>query len=155
MSKKYFLYPGMVLMILIFLGFSFLYSAAELDFTNPEAVANRFLESLRIDDYSSIIDLMTEEQKKDFLPVTEEKLKAVERLFSRDKKKANQITTVSELRKVTTFSGKPGIAAKVTKDGNDVYAVILCQEGEKYYYDSSYTLSADLYKNLELIKKIK
>jgi hypothetical protein len=127
----------------------------ELNRSDPEKVANFILNEILSENYEAVINLMTPEQQKDYLPLTTEKRKEVDKLFSRDKKKIGKIKQVSELRKLTTFRGKDGVAAKIDKRDEEVYVIILSLENNRYYFEDTLNLSSDLYKKLELVKKIK
>jgi hypothetical protein len=137
------------------LGFTSMGFSQEINRKDPVAVANTFLKSLHDSDYQTIIQLMSENQRKEYQTIMSNNPKDIEKIFSKDKKKAGKTTEVSELRKMTTFSGKPGIAAKVRKKGPEIFIIILAQEGENYFYENSLTVTAKLYHQLTLIQKVK
>jgi hypothetical protein len=145
----------MVLLCGAFIGFTSPLHAQELDRTSPVAVANAFLESLQSKDYTRIISLMAEDQRKEYQSIMDSNPQDIEKIFSKDKKKAGKATRVTELRKMTTFSGKPGIAAKVRKKGREIYVVILSKEGDHYFYENSLTVTSRLYKELVFIEKVR
>ena len=61
---------------------------------------------------------------------------------------------VSEIRECTTFSGKPGIAAKVRQKSGELYVIVLSKVDNLYYYDNLLTLAPEAYNGLKLIKKL-
>lgn len=124
------------------------------DRTDPVKVANFVLNALHADDYGAIISLMEESRKQEFMPLSEDSLAEAKELFRRDKGKLGKKTKISELRELTTFKGKPGVAAKVRKKGEEVFVIILGRDGNNYYFEDNYTLSSDLYKKLKFIKKV-
>jgi hypothetical protein len=146
-----------VLLILLsgFFGFTSQVMAAELNRKDPVAVANAFLESLQAKDYTRIISLMPEDQRKEYQEIMDRDPLDIEKIFSKDRKKAGKATRVTELRKMTTFSGRPGIAAKVRKKGREVFVVILSKEGDIYSYENSLSVTSRLYKELVFIQKVK
>ena len=144
-----------VLLILAIIGHFGPMEAQQLGRTDPVAVANTFLKNLKTKDYPAILSIMPEEQRKEYSMILKNNPKDIERIFSKDRKKAGKIMQVSELRKMTTFSGKPGIAAKVKKKGREVFVIILSKEGEEYCYENSLSLTAKLYKELTFIQKVK
>ena len=135
-------------------GFTSILSGAEIDRKNPVAVANAFLEAVHNNDYNTIITLMSSEQRKEYETIMKRSPEDIEKIFSKDKKKAGKVKQVTELRKITTFSGKPGIAAKVKKKGRETFVIILSQEGDEYFYENSLTVTSKLYKQLAFIQKV-
>jgi len=129
--------------------------APQLDRSDPAAVANAFLEALHVENYSFIIDLMPKAQMEEYRTIAANNPTDINRIFGKDKEKAGKKTRVTELRKMTTFSGTPGIAAKVWKKGKEVYVIILSKEGDKYCYENSLTVTSKLYKDLTFIQKVK
>ncbi len=127
----------------------------ELDRTDPEKVANYVLEAIQIENYVALIDLMPSDQQKDYLPLTPEKRLSVEKLFGKDKKKAGKIKQVSEIRKLTTYRGVPGVAAKVSDKNSEVFVIVLSYENNLYYFEDTLNLSPDLFKKLVPYKKDK
>jgi len=125
------------------------------DHSDPVKVANFVLNAIYYNDAPSIVLAMDPEQKKLYDPLTPYKRQELERSIEKDKEKIGKNTTVSELRACTTLSGKPGIAGQIRKKGDELYVIILSQEGELYYYDTILTLLPKAYKDLKLIKKVK
>ena len=152
MYKKTVLY---LLLISTLVCFAVVVEAQHLDRSDPVAVANAFLKYLNAGDYPSIIKLMPEEQQKEYSSILSNSPKDMDRIFNKDKKKAGNKTRVTELRKITTFSGKPGIAAKVKKKGQEVFVIIISKEGDNYCYENSLSVTTNLYKELTFIQKVK
>lgn len=125
------------------------------DHTDPVKVANFVLTAIYYKDAPSVVQAMDPEQKKLYEPLTVYKRQELERNLEKDKEKIGDTKEVSELRACTTLSGKPGIAAQIRKKGDELYVIILLQEGELYYYDTILTLLPKAYKDLKLIQKVK
>lgn len=147
-----------VFFVMVICSVAFLSLSAQentVDRTDPVKVANFILTALHTDDYGAIISLMEESRKKEFMPLTADSLAEAKELFRRDKGKLGKKTRISELRELTTFKGKPGVAAKVKRKGDEVFVIILGRDGNSYYFEDNYTLSTNLYKKLKFLKKIK
>jgi len=157
MFNSYWNVPVLTFVLVIYLvAFSPLAAQGKpVDRTDPVKVANYILNALHADDYGAIISLMEESRKKEFMPLSPDSLAEAKELFRRDKGKLGDIIRISELRELTTFKGKPGVAAKVKKKGDEVFVIILGRDGSSYYFEDNYTLSSDLYKKLKFIKKVK
>jgi len=137
------------------LFFIFPAHAEQLDRSDAVKVANTVLQALIHDNYEAIVDLMSPEQKEEYMPLTPERLKELEKFFSKDKKKAGNSTSVTEICKITTYRGKTGVAAKVNTKGDEVYVIILALEGSMYFFEDALSLSNSLYKKLEVLQTIK
>ncbi|MCP5051376.1 MAG: hypothetical protein GY940_29690 [bacterium] len=127
-------------------------TANDINRSDPAGVANAFLKALREDDYNGIIRLMSDTQRQEYQEMLDKDPKNFKRLFLKDKKKAGKTKQVTELRKMTTFSGKQGIAAKVKKKKKEVYIIVLSEEGKNYFYENSVTVTAALYNKLTFIQ---
>jgi hypothetical protein len=127
----------------------------QLDQSDPVAVANAFLQALQNGNYTTIVSLMLAEQQQEYQAILQSNPQDMANLFQKDKQKAGKKTRITELRKMKTLSGKDGVAAKVKKEGEDIYVVILAKVDNKYYYENSLTLGEKLYKSLTFIRKVK
>jgi hypothetical protein len=154
MSGKQFALFETVVLLMGFLVFSPLLVAQEPDLSDPVKVANDVLNFIQSDNADGMLAVMDPEQKQAYLPFTLDKRQEILRVIGKDKEKIGKVKTISEIRECTTFSGKPGIAAKVRKKSGELYVIILSKENNLYYYDNLLTLTPDAYKKLKFIKKI-
>ena len=147
------------LMLVFFLGTAFLLlaqeTAAPVDRTDPEVVAKYVLDSIKDNDIDAILEVMDEDQKKDFLPFDAQNRQALELIVKKDLEKIGKRAKISELRKCTTLSGKPGVVARAARQGDEVHVIILSQEGDIYSYENILTLLNKAYKELTFIKKVR
>jgi hypothetical protein len=141
-------FKSLLLLFICALGSGLYLVGEELDRTDPAKVANYVLEAIQIENYVALIDLMPADRQKEYLPLTPEKRQEVEKLFSKDKKKAGKIKQVSEIRKLTTYRGVPGVAAKVSNKNSEVFVIVLSYENNLFYFDDTLNLSPDLFKKL-------
>jgi hypothetical protein len=153
LGKQFALFRISVLLMGI-LVFSPLLVAQEPDLTDPVKVANDVLNFIQSDNAEGMLAVMDPDQKQAYLPFTPDKRQEILRVIGKDKEKIGKVKTVSEIRECTTFSGKPGIAAKVRRKSGELYVIILAKIDGLYYYDNLLTLTPDAYNNLKLIKKI-
>lgn len=131
-----------------FYGFtSFLYGAV--DHTDPEAVANAFLEYLKDNNTEAIVGLMVGQQKEEYQTMLKSNKEDVSRIFNNYKKKIGKVSKVSDLRKMTTLSGKPGVAAKVKKKGGEVFVIILSKDGINFYFENCLSYTAQRFKVMD------
>lgn len=152
-GKKFVLFETVVLLVGILI-FSPLLVGQEPDLSDPVKVANDVLKFIQSDDAEGMLAVMDPDQKQAYLPFTPDKRQEILRMIGKDKEKIGKVKTISEIRKCTTFSGKPGIAAKVRRKSSELYVIILSNVDNLYYYDNLLTLTPNAYKKLELIKKI-
>jgi hypothetical protein len=124
----------------------------EPDLSDPEKVANDAINFIQNDNAEGMLSIMDPDQKRAYLPFTPDKRQEMIRMINKDKEKIGKVKRVSEIRECTTFSGKPGIAAKVRKKSGELYVIILSKQDNLYYYDNLLTLTPDAYKKLKLIK---
>jgi hypothetical protein len=142
-----------MLLIGIFI-FNPLLAAQEPDLTDPVKVANDVLNFIQSDNAEGMLAVMDPEQKQAYLPFTPDKRQEILRVIEKDKEKIGKVKEVTEIRECTTFSGKPGIAAKIREKSSELYVIVLSKENDLYYYDNLLTLTPDAYDKLKLIKKI-
>jgi len=154
MLRKQFAFLAAVMLLMGSLVFNSLLVAQEPDLTDPVKVANDVLNFIQSDNAEGILAVMDPEQKQAYLPFTPDKRQEILRVIEKDKEKIGKVKEVTEIRECTTFSGKPGIAAKVRGKSSELFVIILSQEGNLYYYDNLLTLTPDAYEKLKLIKKI-
>jgi hypothetical protein len=147
------------LVLVFFLGTASLLlaqeTAAPVDRTDPEAVAKYVLTSIKNNDLDAILEVMDEDQKKDFLPFTPLNRQALEIIVKKDLEKIGKRAKISELRKCTTLSGKPGVVARAGRKGDEIYVIILSQKDDTYSYENILTLLDKTYKELTFIKKVR
>lgn len=124
----------------------------EPDLSDPETVANQVLNFIQTRNAEGMLMVMDPDQKQAYLPFTPDKQQEILRVIDKDKEKVGRVKKVSELRECTTFSGKPGIAAKVRRKSSELYVIILSKQDNLYYYDNLLTITPDAYKNLKLVK---
>jgi hypothetical protein len=155
MLGKQFALFGISVLLMGFLVFSPLLVAQEPDLSDPVRVANDVLNFIQSDNADGMLAVMDPDQKQAYLPFTPDKRQEILRVIGKDKEKIGKVKEISEIRECTTFSGKPGIAAKVRQKSGELYVIILSKENNLYYYDNLLTLAPDAYKKLKLIKKIK
>jgi hypothetical protein len=155
MLGKQFALFGISVWLMGFLVFSPLLVAQEPDLSDPVRVANDVLNFIQSDNADGMLAVMDPDQKQAYLPFTPDKRQEILRVIGKDKEKIGKVKEISEIRECTTFSGKPGIAAKVRQKSGELYVIILSKENNLYYYDNLLTLAPDAYKKLKLIKKIK
>jgi hypothetical protein len=152
-------YYAILLISVLFLGTVSLLlaqeTAAPLDRTDPEAVAKYILTAIKENDLDAILEVMDKDQKKDFLPFDAQNRQALELIVIKDLEKIGKRAKISELRKCTTLSGKPGVVARAGRKGDEVHVIILSQEGDIYSYENILTLLNKAYKELTFIKKVK
>ena len=153
-GKQFALFEAVVLLMGI-LVFSPILVGQEPDLSDPVKVANDVLNFIQSVDAEGMLAVMDPDQKQAYLPFTPDKRQEILRVIGKDKKKIGKVKKVSEIRECTTFSGKPGIAAKVSKKSGELYVIILSKVDDLYYYDNLLTLTPDAYKKLKLIQKIK
>ena len=154
MLGKQFALFGISVLLMGILVFSPLLVAQEPDLTDPVKVANDVLNFIQSDNADGMLAVMDPDQKQAYLPFTPDKRQEMLRVIGKDKEKIGKVKKVSEIRECTTFSGKPGIAAKVRRKSSELYVIILAKTDNLYYYDNLLTLTPDAYNNLKLIKKI-
>lgn len=154
MLGKQFALFGISVLLLGILVFSPLLVAQEPDLTDPVKVANDVLNFIQSDNAEGMLAVMDPDQKQAYLPFTPDKRQEILRVIGKDKEKIGKVKKVSEIRECTTFSGKPGVAAKVRRRSGELYVIILAKIDDLYYYDNLLTLTPDAYNNLKLIKKI-
>jgi hypothetical protein len=153
LRKKFVLLETMILLMGILI-FSPLLAAQEPDLTDPVKVANDVLNFIQSDNAEGMLAVMDPEQKQAYLPFTPDKRQEILRVIEKDKEKIGKVKEVTEIRECTTFSGKPGIAAKIREKSSELYVIVLSKENDLYYYDNLLTLTPDAYDKLKLIKKI-
>jgi hypothetical protein len=153
LKKKFALLETVMLLIGIFI-FNPLLAAQEPDLTDPVKVANDVLNFIQSDNAEGMLAVMDPEQKQAYLPFTPDKRQEILRVIEKDKEKIGKVKEVTEIRECTTFSGKPGIAAKIREKSSELYVIVLSKENDLYYYDNLLTLTPDAYDKLKLIKKI-
>lgn len=130
-------------------------TAAPVDRTDPEAVAKYVLTAIKKNDLDAILEVMDEDQKKDFLPFDAQNRQALELIVKKDLEKIGKRAKISELRKCTTLSGKPGVVARAGRKGDEVHVIILSQNDDIYSYENILTLLNKAYKELVFIKKVR
>jgi hypothetical protein len=153
LGKQFALFEAVALLMII-LVFSPLLAAQEPDLSDPVKVANDVLNFIQSDDAEGMLAVMDPDQKQAYLPFTPDKRQEILRVIGKDREKIGKVKKVSEIRACTTFSGKPGIAAKVRQKSGELYVIILSKVDNLYYYDNLLTLTPDAYKKLKPIKKI-
>lgn len=153
LRKPFAILETAMLLIGIFI-FNSLLAAQEPDLTDPVKVANDVLNFIQSDNAEGMLAVMDPEQKQAYLPFTPDKRQEILRVMEKDKEKVGKVKEVTEIRECTTFSGKPGIAAKIRERSSELYVIILSKENDLYYYDNLLTLTPDAYDKLKLIKKI-
>lgn len=153
LGRQFALFETVVLLMVI-LVFNSLLVGQEPDLSDPVKVANDVLNFIQSGNADGILAIMDPDQKQAYLPFTPDKRQEILRVIGKDRKKIGKVKSISEIRKCTTFSGKPGIAAKVRKKGSELYVIVLSKVDNVYYYDNLLTLTPDAYKELKLIKKI-
>jgi predicted glycosyltransferase len=153
LRKQFALLETVMLLISIFI-FSPLLATQEPDLTDPVKVANDVLNFIQSDNAEGMLAVMDPDQKQAYLPFTPDKRQEILRVMGKDKEKIGKVKEVTEIRECTTFSGKPGIAAKIREKSSELYVIILSKENNSYYYDNLLTLTPDAYDKLKLIKKI-
>jgi hypothetical protein len=126
-----------------------------LDQSDPAAVTQYLLQAMQINDLDGILRVMDKDQQQYYLPFTPANRLSLEKVVKKDLEKIGKKAKVKEIRRCTTLSGKPGVAARVGKKGDEVYVVILSQEDNTYSFENVLTLSKDAYKELELVRKVK
>jgi hypothetical protein len=151
-GKQFVLFETVVLLMGIIV-FNTLLVAQEPDLTDPVKVANDVLKFIQSDDAEGMLAVMDPDQKQAYLPFTPDKRQEILRVIGKDKEKIGKVKEVSEIRQCTTFSGKPGIAAKVRRKSSELYVIILSKVDNLYYYDNLLTLTPNAYKKLKLIKE--
>ena len=154
MLRKQFALLETVMLLMGMLVFSPRLIAQEPDLTDPVKVANDVLNFIQTDNAEGMLAVMDPEQKQAYLPFTPDKRQEILSVFEKDKEKIGKVKEVTEIRECTTFSGKPGVAAKVRQKSSELYVIILSKEDKLYYYDNLLTLTTDAYDKLKLIKKI-
>lgn len=152
LAKQFALFET-VLLIGIFIFSPFL-KGQEPDLSDPVKVANDVLNFIQSGNAEGMLAVMDPDQKQAYLPFTPDKRQEILRVIGKDKEKIGKVKEVSEVRECTTFSGKPGVAAKVRQKSGELFVIILSKVDDLYYYDNLLTLTPDAYKNLKLIKKI-
>ena len=120
LGKQFALFRISVLLMCI-LVFSPLLVAQEPDLTDPVKVANDVLNFIQTDNADGMLAVMDPDQKQAYLPFTPDKRQEILRVIGKDKKKIGKVKKVSEIRECTTFSGKPGVAAKVRRKSGELY----------------------------------
>lgn len=153
LGKQFALFRISVLLMGI-LFFSPILVGQEPDLSDPVKVANDVLNFIQSGNAEGMLAVMDPDQKQAYLPFTPDKRQEILRMIGKDKEKIGRVKTISEIRECTTFSGKPGIAAKIRKKGGELYVIVLSKIDDLYYYDNLLTLTPDAYKNLKLIRKI-
>jgi hypothetical protein len=153
LRKQFALLETVMLLIGIFI-FSSLLAVQEPDLTDPVKVANDVLNFIQSDNAEGMLAVMDPDQKQAYLPFTPDKRQEILRVMEKDKEKIGKVKEVTEIRECTTFSGKPGVAAKIREKSSELYVIILSKENNSYYYDNLLTLTPDAYDKLKLIKKI-
>lgn len=150
---------AILLMLVFFLGTASLLlaqeTAAPVDRTDPEAVAKYVLTSIKKNDLDAILDVMDKDQKNDFLPFDAQNRQALGLIVKKDLEKIGKRAKISELRKCTTLSGKPGVVARAGRKGDEVHVIILSLEDDIYSYENILTLLNKAYKELTFIKKVR
>lgn len=154
MLGKQFALFGISVLLMGILVFSPLLVAQEPDLTDPVKVANDVLNFIQSDNAEGMLAVMDPDQKQAYLPFTPDKRQEMLRVIGKDKEKVGKVKKISEIRACTTFSGKPGVAAKVRRKSGELYVIILANIDNLYYYDNLLTLTPDAYNNLKPIKKI-
>ena len=154
MLAKQFALFGISVLLMGILVFSPLLVAQEPDLTDPVKVANDVLNFIQSDNAEGMLAVMDPDQKQAYLPFTPDKRQEMLRVIGKDKEKVGKVKKISEIRECTTFSGKPGVAAKVRRKSGELYVIILANIDNLYYYDNLLTLTPDAYNNLKPIKKI-
>lgn len=152
LGKQFALFETVVLLMGI-LVFSPLLVGQEPDLGDPVKVANDVLNYIHTDNADGMLAVMDPDQKQAYIPFTPDKRQEILRVIGKDKGKIGKVKKISEIRECTTFSGKPGIAAKIRKKSGELYVIILSKVDNLYYYDNLLTLTPDAYKKLKLIKK--
>jgi hypothetical protein len=155
MSEKQFALFVMVVFLMGILVCGPFLVGQEPDLGDPEKVANDVLNFIRTDDAEGMLAVMDPEQKQAYLPFTPDKRQEMLRMMGKDKEKIGRVKKISEIRECTTFSGKPGIAAKIREKSYELFVIILAKQDNLYYYDNLLTVTPDAYKKLKLIKKVK
>jgi hypothetical protein len=153
LGKQFALFKAVVLLMGI-LVINPLLVGQEPDLTDPVKVANDVLNFIQSDNADGMLAVMDPDQKQAYLPFTPDKRQEILRVIGKDKEKIRKVKTISEIRECTTFSGKPGIAAKIRQKSGELYVIILSKIDDLYYYDNLLTLTPDAYKKLKLIRKI-
>ncbi|UCH93734.1 MAG: hypothetical protein JSV88_26180 [Candidatus Aminicenantes bacterium] len=143
------------LLVIGFLGPVSILVCQDLDRTDPLAVANYALMLVRVGDVDGMLGIMDKDQKKAYVPFTPDKREEMQNAVKEYSEKIGKVTQVSEIRELTTLSGKPGVAAKIGKKSGEVVVIVLSKEDNIYYYDDFLTLTSKAYKQLKLIKKAK
>lgn len=154
MLGKQFAFFGISVLLMGILVFSLPLMAQEPDLTDPVKVANDVLNFIQSDNAEGMLAVMDPDQKQAYLPFTPDKRQEMLRVIGKDKEKVGKVKQISEIRECTTFSGKPGVAAKVRRKSGELYVIILAKINDLYYYDNLLTLTPDAYNNLKPIKKI-
>ena len=154
MLRKKFTLIETVILLTGILVFSPLVVAQEPDLTDPVKVANDVLNFLQSDNAEGMLAVMEPEQKQAYLPFTPDKRQEILSMIEKDKEKVGKVKEVTEIRECTTFSGKPGVAAKVREKSGELFVIILSKQDNLYYYDNLLTLTPDAYDKLKPIKKI-
>ena len=154
MSKKLMVRLVMSVILTAISGVAPLLMGQEPDLSDPVKVANDVLRFIQTDDADGMLAVMDPDQKSAYLPFTPDKRQEMLRMIEKDKEKIGKVKQISEIRACTTFTGKPGIAAKVRKKSDELYVVILSQQDNLYYYDNLLTLTPDAYNKLKLIKEL-
>jgi len=124
------------------------------DFSDPVRIANYALGLIRVGDVDGLLEIMHNDQKKDYIPFTPDKREKLQEIIHKEKDSIGKYKKISELRECQTISGKPGVAGKVWKKSGEAFVVILVKENNLYYYESLLTMDAKAYKKLTLIKKV-
>lgn len=132
-----------------FTSFNSFYIYGAVDHTDPIAVANGFLEYLRDNNIEAIVGLMIGRQQEEYQAMMQSNRDDVARIFNNYKKKIGKVTKVSDLRKMTTLSGKPGVAAKVKKKGGEVFVIILSKDGVNFYFENCLSYTAQRFKVMD------
>ena len=153
LGKQFALFETVVLLMAI-LVLNPLLVGQEPDLSDPVKVANDVLNFIKSNNAEGMLAVMDPDQKQAYLPFTPDKRQEILRVIGKDKEKIGRVKTISEIRECTTFSGKPGIAAKVRKKGGELYVIVLSKVDNLYYYDNLLPLTPDAYKELKFIKKI-
>jgi len=153
LGRQFALFETVVLLMAI-LVLSPLLVGQEPDLSDPVKVANDVLNFIQSDNAEGMLAVMDPDQKQAFLPFTPDKRQEILRVMGKDKEKIGKVKKISEIRECTTFSGKPGVAAKVRKKGSELYVIVLSKVDNLYYYDNLLTLTPDAYKELKLIQKL-
>lgn len=152
LRKQFALFETVMLLTGILVCSHFLV-AQEPDLTDPLKVANDVLKFIQSDDAEGIVAVMDPDQKQAYLPFTPDKRQEILRVMEKDKEKVGKVKKIIEIRECTTFSGKPGVAAKVREKSNELYVIILSKDDNNlYHYDNLLTLTPDAYNKLKLIK---